>query len=208
MLQHVYYTAKDFACLILPALPATVPFLEEDGSNWATFTPHFGEAIQTICQWGYVDGTIMHPVPKDPAHPTNAESAAIKEWDCEDAIIQCRLTARVPETIETFLIEVNCQTVKACWDRLTEKLGQPGPEDTRKEEELIEEAPTATGRGSGRRRRRGKRHSCREEGHRARDCCAPKEEPATVPAAQELSGAAEQPESSPVHTTLRGRDVR
>ena len=49
-------------------------------------------------------------------------------------------------------------------------------------------------------RRKGKCHRC-GEGQRARDCRAPKAEPATAPAAQEPSGAPELPETSPTDAT-------
>ena len=50
------------------------------------------------------------------------------------------------------------------------------------------------------RRHKGKCHRCGEEGHRDRDCCALKEA-ATAPAAQEPSGAADQPKTRPADAT-------
>ena len=88
-------------------------------------------------------------------------------------------------------------TAKVQWDRFIEELRQLGHEFTRMEG-LTSKPPAATARGSSQRRqRRGMRQECGEEGHSARDCRAPKEEPTVVPAAEEPSGAAEQPEISP-----------
>jgi hypothetical protein len=52
---------------------------------------------------------------------------------------------------------------------------------------------------------RGRCNCCGEGGHRARECCAPRDEVATAPAAQAASGAARQPETMPVdipHTVI------
>ncbi len=69
LLQRVYYIAMEFTW---PELPNTVPSLEEEASNWATFTPRFQEAMLATSQWGYPDGINTCPVPKDAAHPTNS----------------------------------------------------------------------------------------------------------------------------------------
>jgi len=182
-----------------PALLATIPPLQDDASNWAIFTTRFREAMQAMHRWGHFDGTAMCPIPKDAAHPTNTENQAIKEWEREDAAARYHLFRNLPPQIVLCLLDCP-KTAKARWDGLTKELGQPGLEDTRKEE-LTRNPPTAIGRESGRRRRRGKCHSCGEEGHRTRDCRAPKEEPVTAPTVEESSGAAEQPETSPADTT-------
>jgi hypothetical protein len=80
----------------LPAPFATVPWLKEDGSNWATFTPCLQEAMKAISQWGYFDRTTTRPILKDTAQPTTAESEAIKEWECKDIIAGCLLSFRLP----------------------------------------------------------------------------------------------------------------
>ena len=183
-----------------PALLATIPPLQDDASNWAIFTTHFREAMQAMHRWGHFDGTAMCPIPKDAAHPTNTENQAIKEWEREDAAARYHLFRNLPPQIVLCLLDCP-KTAKARWDGLTKELGQPGLEDTRKEG-LTGEPPAVIGQGgSQRRRRRGKCHSCGEEGHRARDCRAPREEPATPLIAQEQSGASVQPETSPAHLT-------
>jgi len=182
-----------------PELPdSTVPFLEEYGSNWATFTMHFRQAILATCQWYYCDGTNTCPVLKDAAHPTNAEHEAMKEWEHEGAVAQYLLFARLPDWLALGLDDDPLAQQERKWDWLIRTFGQPGQEDSRKEKELTGEPPAATGRGSGQKRRcRGKHLGCREEGHRARDCRTPKEELATALIAQEPLGAAEWPENSP-----------
>jgi len=107
-----------------------------------------------------------------------------------------RLPDRVVLVIDSY------PTAKAQWDWLIRKFGQPGYGDSSTEEGLTGEPPAVIGQGgSQRRRRRGKCHSCGEEGHHARNCHAPREEPATPLIAQEQSGASVQPETSPAHLT-------
>lgn len=48
-----------------------------------------------MCRWGYFDGTNTHPIPKDVAHPTNAESKAIKEWEQGDGAARYLLSERL-----------------------------------------------------------------------------------------------------------------
>jgi hypothetical protein len=93
------------------------------------------------------------------------------------------------------------ETAKGRWGQLIEELGQPALEESNTEKGLTGEPPSATGKGSGQRQRRGKCHACREEGHSARDCRAPKEEPTAVPTAKEPSGAAEQLATGPANAT-------
>ena len=151
----------------------------------------------------------MCPVPKDITHPTNMEHEAIKGWEHKDTVVGCILSFRLPDWITLHLDAY--PMAKTQWDWLIEKFGQPQLEDNSKEKELTGEPPVTTGRGGGQqRRRKGKSHTCGEEGHRAHDCCTPKEGPATAPAAEEPSGATEQPKTSPadaIHTAdLEGED--
>jgi len=94
-----------------PTLPATVPHLKEDGSNWATFATHFREAMQATHHWGYLDGTIMCPVPKDNAHPTTAEHQAIKEWGHGNGLARGLLSTRLAD--KTLLRICHHKTAKA-----------------------------------------------------------------------------------------------
>jgi len=107
----------------IPVLPTTVPSLKEDGSNWATFAMRFQEAMQATHHWGHFDGTNTCPVPKDAAHPTNAESETIKEWNREDVVVRGLLSPRLPDWI--FLRLIDHKTAKGRWEQLIEELGQP-----------------------------------------------------------------------------------
>ena len=102
-----------------PVLPATVPCLKENGSNWAIFAMRFREAMVIMHRWGHFDGTNTRPVPKDAAHPTNAESEVIKEWEREDAIAQWLLSQKLPDSTVLYLDEY--PTAKAQWDELVEE---------------------------------------------------------------------------------------
>ena len=140
----------------------TVPYLEEDGSNWPTFAPRFREAMKAT-YWGYSNGTTTHPIPNNAANPTNAEIQAIKGWERDDAIAQALLSMRLPDWV--VLSIDSYPTAKTQWDWLIRKFSQPGYEGTSTEEELTGETPVVTGQGGSRRKQqRGKHHSCGEEG--------------------------------------------
>ena len=80
------------------ALLDTVPYLEEDGSNWPTFAPCFQEAMKAT-YWGYSNGMTTCPIPNNATLPTNAEIQAIKGWEREDAIAQALLSMRLPDWV-------------------------------------------------------------------------------------------------------------
>ena len=105
-------------------LPPTVPYLAEDGSNWTIFAAHFQEAMRAIHYWGYLDGTITQPVPKDATHPTIAERQATKEWEHGNGPARGLLTPRLAD--KTLLSICHHTTAKAQWDTLIQKFGHPG----------------------------------------------------------------------------------
>src|SRR5260221_7988072 len=125
-----------------PVLPATVPHLKEDGSNWATFATRFRKAMQAIQRWGYFDGTIMCPVPKDNAHPTTAERQAIKEWEHGNGPARGLLTTRLADT--TLLCICGHKTAKARWDALIKKFGHPGNPNDNTPEGVAHPEPDST----------------------------------------------------------------
>ena len=85
-------------------LPDSVPFLEEDGSNWATFATRFREAMLAMNRWGRFDGTAACPTPKNAACPTSVERQAMKEWKCEEGMARGLLSPRLPDCIFVHLI--------------------------------------------------------------------------------------------------------
>ena len=104
----------------------TVPYLEEDGSNWPTFAPRFREAMKAT-YWGYSNGMTTCPIPNDAALPTNAEIQAIKGWEREDAITGYLLSIRLPDVIALYIDD--CQTAKEQWNQFIEELCQLGHKD-------------------------------------------------------------------------------
>jgi len=135
-----YYITMSYHTL---TLLDTVPYLEEDGSNWPTFAPHFREAMKAT-YWGYSNGTTTHPIPNNAANPTNAEIQAIKGWERDDTIAQALLSMRLPDWVVLSIYP----TAKTQWDWLIRKFSsQPGYEGTSTEEELTRETPVVTGQG-------------------------------------------------------------
>jgi hypothetical protein len=72
-------------------LPTYVPYLDWKGTNWITFSTHFHEAMQANGYWGYLDGTCVHPIPKDVNMPTKVESEEDEAWEHEDSVAFCLL---------------------------------------------------------------------------------------------------------------------
>jgi hypothetical protein len=62
---------------LIEQLPANIPHLEPNGTNWAIFLMCFKEAMQASCRWHYFDGSSKHPSSKDDTKPTKEEIKAI-----------------------------------------------------------------------------------------------------------------------------------
>src|SRR6266404_4308951 len=66
---------------VIEQLPANIPRLEPDGSNWVIFIVRFQEAMEVTRRWGYFNGSVTRPTPKDPDNPTDREEEAMSKWD-------------------------------------------------------------------------------------------------------------------------------
>jgi len=62
-------------------LPANIPYLKPNGSNWAIFQMRFCDMMKVTCQWAYFTGTKICPVSQDPDKPTVDEDKAIEKWE-------------------------------------------------------------------------------------------------------------------------------
>ena len=98
-------------------LPANIPRLEYNGSNWAIFKMRFSNAMKVTRRWAYFTGLKMYPEPIDPAKPTTDEATAIVQWEYEDSVASFLLSQRLPDTTEMRL--ANCTTTKQRWDLVT-----------------------------------------------------------------------------------------
>ena len=107
-----------------PIIPATIPHLEEDDSNWAAFVMRFRGAMMATQRWAHFDGTAMRPAPRDAANPTSAEREAMKECAREDVAARSILSGRLPDWV--LLAVCRHKTTKARWDALIEEFGHPG----------------------------------------------------------------------------------
>ena len=111
---HCCNVSSDYTAMSFLVLPNTVPYLQEDATNWSNFTTHFREAMLAINSWGHFNGTATCPTPKDATCPTSAECQAIKEWKHEDSMVQGLLSPRLLDCI--FIHLINHKTVKVQWD--------------------------------------------------------------------------------------------
>jgi len=127
----------------------TVPYLEEDGSNWPTFGLCFQEAMKAT-YWGHSNGMTTCPIPNNAALPMNAEIQAIKGWECDNAIVQALLSMRL---LDWVVLSIDSYpTAEVQWDWLIRNFSQPGYEDTSKEEGPTREPPAVIGWGGSHRR--------------------------------------------------------
>jgi hypothetical protein len=76
-------------------LPATIPQLAPDGSNWAIFLTRLRQAMWANRRWGYFEGTKLRPIPKNSAKPTEEEAEAVERWDHEDLVAAFLLAQRL-----------------------------------------------------------------------------------------------------------------
>jgi transposase InsO family protein len=100
-------------------LPANIPCLEPDGSNWAIFVVRFRESMQANRRWGYFDGKITRPEPADPSNVTEDERKSIEKWDHEDLVARYLLSQRLPDS--TAVCMGAYPTAKARWDRVNDE---------------------------------------------------------------------------------------
>jgi hypothetical protein len=100
-------------------LPANIPRLEYNGSNWAIFKMRFSNAMKVMHRWAYFTGIIPCPEPVNAAQPTKEEVTVIVQWEYEDSVASYLLLQRLPDTTEMQL--ANCTTTKERWDLVTKE---------------------------------------------------------------------------------------
>src|ERR1700747_1444045 len=100
-------------------LPANIPRLETNGSNWAIFKMRFSGAIKVMRRWGYFSGNSVAPTPADQQNPTKEEREAIDQWEYEDSVATYLLSQKLPDTTKMRL--ANCSTTKERWDIVTKE---------------------------------------------------------------------------------------
>jgi hypothetical protein len=99
-------------------LPANIPCLEPNGSNWAIFTLRFRDAMKVTRRWTYFTGLKAQPSPPaDEDNPTEEEVEAIEKWEYEDSVASYLLSQRLPDT--TVMRLSTCSTTKERWDMVT-----------------------------------------------------------------------------------------
>ena len=98
-------------------LPATIPQLTPDGSNWAIFLIRFRQAMQANRRWGHFEGTKLRPTPKNSAKPTEEEAEATERWDHKDLVTSFLLAQRLPDTTAMHLEQFpTVPSLKAVWE--------------------------------------------------------------------------------------------
>jgi hypothetical protein len=100
-------------------LPATIPHLTPDGSNWAIFLTRFRQAMRANRRWGYFEGTKLRPIPKNSAKPTEEEAEAAERWDHEDLVAAFLLAQRLPDATAMHLEQF--PTAQARWSILSQE---------------------------------------------------------------------------------------
>jgi hypothetical protein len=98
-------------------LPATIPYLEPNGVNWAIFKMCFSDVMKVMCRWVYFTGQKPCPKPQDPSNPTKGEVNAAEKWEYEDSIASFLLYQRLPDAIVMHLS--SCSTTQECWEKVT-----------------------------------------------------------------------------------------
>ena len=100
-------------------LPANIPRLESNGSNWAIFKMRFSNAMKVTRRWAYFTGILPCPEPADASKPTKDEAELIVQWEYEDSVASYLLSQRLPDTTEMRL--ASCSTTKERWDMVTKE---------------------------------------------------------------------------------------
>jgi hypothetical protein len=100
-------------------LPANIPHLEPDGTNWAVFLMHFCMAMQATCQWGFFDGTNLHSTPEDPSAVTDTEKELVECWKHNNLIACYLLSQCLPDM--TTLCPNQYILAHMCWTHVSDE---------------------------------------------------------------------------------------
>src|SRR5712672_2213741 len=103
---------------MIPTLPASIPYLEPHGANWAIFAKRFQYAMKATRRWPYFTGRQPCPKPKDAGKPTASEIDAAEEWEYEDMVASYLLSLRLPDTIVMHLS--GCCTAFEKWEAVSQ----------------------------------------------------------------------------------------
>ena len=104
---------------VIKQLPANIPQLDPNGTNWAIFKTRFQEAMRVTRQWGYFTGARPRPKPKVADKPMEGESKAIEKWEHEDAVASYLLSQRLPDI--TVMRLTSCLTAHDRWEMVTKE---------------------------------------------------------------------------------------
>jgi hypothetical protein len=108
-----------FTTPIIEQLPANIPWLDPNGTNWAIFKTCFQEAMKVTCQWDHFTGAKPCPKPKVTDKPTDAKREAIEKWEHEDAVASYLLSQRLLDI--TVICLTNCLTAHDQWEMVTKE---------------------------------------------------------------------------------------
>ena len=67
-------------------------------------------------QWGYFDGTKLHPTAKDSDAPTDDERELLEHWDHKDLIAHYLFFQHLPDSTMIYLSTLS--NAKQCWARV------------------------------------------------------------------------------------------
>ncbi len=104
---------------VIKQLPANIPQLDPNGTNWAIFKTRFQEAMRVTRRWGYFTGARPCPKPKVADKPTEGKSKAIEKWEHKDAVASYLLSQCLPDITVTCL--TSCLTAHDQWDMVTKE---------------------------------------------------------------------------------------
>src|SRR5258708_29647210 len=104
---------------VIEQLPANIPWLDTNGTNWAIFKTCFQEAMRVTRRWGHFTGARPRPKPKVADKPTEGEREAIEKWEHEDTVASYLLPHRLPDI--TVMCLTSCLTAHNRWEMVTKE---------------------------------------------------------------------------------------
>ena len=89
--------------------------------NYATWKGRISTVLESLRQWGIVDGTIIAPTPADPAAPMADETAELLAFKVRSVSVFMEISFRVADHIDTTLGK--SKDLKEAWDCLEKRYG-------------------------------------------------------------------------------------